>query len=335
MRLLFCILLLVSTAQLRAATEFKRTVKPSGGDYTTLSAAEAGMQTNLVSSDQFALIEIDGDWSGGADTNAVTIAGWTTGASNYISVYTTNTARHTGKWDATKYVLSTSSGNVLSLAVDYIRLDGLQVKTTSTGVARIITTATGVSSGSWLVKNCIMRGNAASSSRIDGFIIATAATVSLTAQNCAAFDMPTSTSSSGFTVSNGSWTANLLNCTVYNAYTGFNRIAGTAVAKNCLAQTCTTDFSGTFDGASTNNCSEDGTAPNTNEQTGTVTFTDAANGDFGLVSGVAIGNGADLSGTFTDDLAGLTRTVPWDIGARMYVAEGGVTQVDGQIFELP
>lgn len=50
-------------------------------------------------------------------------------------------------------------------------------------------------------------------------------------------------------------------------------------------------------------------------------LTDPANDDFTLDgSGSADDAGEDLSGTFTDDYAGTTRTTPWDIGAYDYVS---------------
>lgn len=50
------------------------------------------------------------------------------------------------------------------------------------------------------------------------------------------------------------------------------------------------------------------------------TFMSAATGNFTLnLGGYAVGNGLDLSGTFTTDILGFTRTVPWDIGAYKYV----------------
>ncbi len=51
----------------------------------------------------------------------------------------------------------------------------------------------------------------------------------------------------------------------------------------------------------------------------TTTFNSAATGDFSLVAGgYAVGAGADMSGAFTTDILGNTRTVPWDIGAYKY-----------------
>jgi hypothetical protein len=78
--------------------------------------------------------------------------------------------------------------------------------------------------------------------------------------------------------------------------------------------------------SSTNNLAQDTTAPayNTYYTEKTLTFTDTTAGseDFHLVASDtdAIGKGADLSGTFTTDIDGTTRTGTWDIGADEYVA---------------
>jgi hypothetical protein len=58
-----------------------------------------------------------------------------------------------------------------------------------------------------------------------------------------------------------------------------------------------------------------------NDQDGDPGMTAPATDDFTLTGlGLAVDNGLDLSGTFTDDYAGTTRTVPWDIGAYNYSA---------------
>jgi hypothetical protein len=54
-------------------------------------------------------------------------------------------------------------------------------------------------------------------------------------------------------------------------------------------------------------------------------FVDAANNDYHLLSdAIFVGIGVDLSGTFTDDIDGDTRSA-WDLGADEYVAAGGST----------
>jgi hypothetical protein len=52
------------------------------------------------------------------------------------------------------------------------------------------------------------------------------------------------------------------------------------------------------------------------------TFMNAGNFDFRLQDGsAAIAQGADLHSVFTTDFSGLTRAVPWDIGAYKYISK--------------
>src|SRR3989344_9507887 len=75
--------------------------------YTSLSAWEAGEQRDLTATDEIAVARIEGTWTN-PDTTPVTISGWTTDATRYIKIYTTPEARHTGKWDNTRYRLENS-----------------------------------------------------------------------------------------------------------------------------------------------------------------------------------------------------------------------------------
>jgi hypothetical protein len=80
---------------------------------------------------------------------------------------------------------------------------------------------------------------------------------------------------------------------------------------------CTDGFNGDQINSDYNASDIAADAPGTNSQNGTAaTFVNAAGGDFtpALSDTVAKGNGTDLSGSFTDDLAGNTRAT-WDIGA--------------------
>lgn len=57
-------------------------------------------------------------------------------------------------------------------------------------------------------------------------------------------------------------------------------------------------------------------------------FVDPANGNFHLANGSpVIGSGVDLSQIFNYDIAGNTRTVPWDMGAYVYSIISGVSGV--------
>jgi len=117
------------------ATERKRTIKPTGqgGDYTTLSAWEAGEQADLVALDEYRIGEIDGDWSATSETADVAINGSITDSTRYLEIRAIGTARHNGKWDDTKYkiVLETAGYLVGMLIIEdpYTKVSGIQIKT--------------------------------------------------------------------------------------------------------------------------------------------------------------------------------------------------------------
>jgi hypothetical protein len=118
------------------ATTRTITVAPSGGDATTLAAgfayAVSTYGADLVSQDEIWNIVIDGTWSS-ADTTGVSITGVTTGASNYIYIYTTDDARHSGVWTDNAYKLSVTnrSFGAIIIGEDYVRIAGLQIENTS------------------------------------------------------------------------------------------------------------------------------------------------------------------------------------------------------------
>lgn len=93
--------------------------------------------------------------------------------------------------------------------------------------------------------------------------------------------------------------------------------------KNNLAQGNGTDYAGSFDNTS-NNISEDATSPDASYQSTVVTFEDEAGDDFHLASSdtAAVDEGADLSGSFTDDIDDDTRPQgsAFDIGADELIA---------------
>jgi hypothetical protein len=111
---------------------------------------------------------------------------------------------------------------------------------------------------------------------------------------------------------------------------GFSRLAGTVVAKNNIAYNCYfAGFSGTFDGTSEYNGSDDSTEPGSNgiDITGIVFVDDTGDvdGDYHIDPTNPVGIvGADLSGTFTVDIDNDTR-VNWSIGADD--GPSGITEV--------
>jgi hypothetical protein len=76
-----------------------------------------------------ATAKIDGAWVG-AEISEVYIDGWISGRQNYIRVYTTSAARHSGKWDANKYRIVVGDAGTpdtpITINEKFVRIDGLQ-----------------------------------------------------------------------------------------------------------------------------------------------------------------------------------------------------------------
>src|SRR3990167_9466847 len=124
------------------ATTITSTIKPTGGDYTSLSAWEAAKQGNLVTLDQIQQAECYNM----SDTTAVIVDGWTTDATRYIEIYgvaSDKTASNTGIWSTGRYRLEVASAlnsAALKILEAYARVDSLQVSgdATSTNYVDVI-----------------------------------------------------------------------------------------------------------------------------------------------------------------------------------------------------
>lgn len=299
------------------------TVKPSGGDYTSLAAAIAGecpSGTNLVSLDRQLNIECHAMLD---LNNRVVLSGVTDDATRYIRIYAAQA--HGGVWNtgAYRYEITTGFGgwfNAFVVDVDYTRIEGLQLSMVpdtafrtvigsfSAAFAKVryvgnliriingsVTGSTGITTTqdgfTYVVNNIIYQTGTASG---DGIVI------------------------SALTFNGGAY---VYNNTVYGFNNGMIKYAGLSiVAKNNLVQSCTTCYGSSYDGTSTGNVSEDSSSPNASLRNLSATFVDEGNFDFHLASGdtAAIGNGDDLSADsvfpFTTDIDGATRS-SWDSGA--------------------
>ena len=310
-----------------------KTVKASGGDYTSLATWEAGEQGDLVSLDEIH----EAACSNFVDTTACTISGSTTDATRYMRVYAAD--NHNGLYGTSSYRLESSgNGGVLSVQDGFARIQGLLVGITGddnnhTGIMA----ATGDSP--W-IDRCIVKYKAAthtygsSSHGINGGVDRS---TNLFVSNCLVIWKYGATKTGNSAIQTENHTAGktyLYNCTV--AGDGFNVSFkdgyGDIVAKNCLSYNGGTDFSGVFDASSDYNASSDTTAPGTHSRVSqTFTFVDAATDDYHLASGDAgaKGFGTDLSAdahlAFSDDIDGDTRAAPWDIGMDQTAIGAGET----------
>lgn len=310
----------------------------AGTDYTSLNAAIAGEQQNLVTNDVELTFECRNS-SGSADTTAVVATGYMTDATRKVIIKSAAGYKVTsGPFDSSKYHLlpgaTDTAINIIGIAD--IDIQDIQIKHQPGG------------SG---VRNCIIVGNttagtvkilrnlmfpaAGSTLRCNGINIADGPSGSkVVAENNIIYDCNGNNSSHGIVCTEVLQTLYAYNNTIVNCYFGIRQVSGTVIAKNNLCD-CDSfnaafyDFLGTFDSASTDNASSDTTAPGSNPETSqTFTYVDAANDDFHLDASDAGAQslGADLSSDanwpFSDDFDGDIRSAPWDIGADQIAATG-------------
>ena len=236
------------------ATQLLKTVKPAGGDYTSLEACMNANEQNLVTADKYFDVEIDGDWSGGADTTAVTIHNYTTDATRYINIYTTATARHKGVWSTSYYRLQLAlsletNTNLITISNNYVTINGIQTYATGGG-------------GSWLnfysianegnydtIKNCILRGGVTTAGHHVGYVQNNSNLIDYIYNNVFYGFVTTSGNGNGLQITSGNGgngTSYIYNNTIYGCTIGFlsdtNR--NYAVRKNNIFNDNTTDISG-------------------------------------------------------------------------------------------
>ena len=294
--------------------EVIKTIKPTAGDYATLSAWEAGEQRALASG-EVAVAECY-TFAGGLN-NQCAFNGWTfADSTSRIVVRGAIGNRHNGVAGAGFYLTRASAVVPISVAASH-NVDFQHIEIDGGGFNERLIALTGVSVNS-NADNLILR-NSGTSYAIDGVATNVGIWNNVLIYNCArGYYSPANT---GLIVNN--WT-------VYGGVYGIVRAK--AINCGCFGQT-TASFLSPIAG-SDYNVSSDATAPGTNKATGknayTDYFIDPANGDFHLknTSLVLFGlSGADLSAIFTTDIDGVIRTLPFDIGADQYVAAGGPTSV--------
>ena len=112
-------------------------------------------QGDLVCANTSAVAKIEGTWNS-PDTEVVTIDGWTTSSNNYIRIYTDSSARHSGVWDSSKYILK----NTIRLRDDNVYIDGLQIDSpTPTGSQYLIYCIALSTNAEVNISNNIFRGH--------------------------------------------------------------------------------------------------------------------------------------------------------------------------------
>jgi len=302
------------------ATQFKKTVKPSGGDYSSLEACMNANEQDLVAADQYFDVEIDGDWTGVQDSYCH-VHNYTTDATRRINIYTTSAARSSnGVYDSTKYsIRGPYGGSCMDVDSEFVSVKGLQIDSnTGYGI--------GIGANNVTVAYCIVRnanfagyGLAIEASYVQGALI-----YNNVAYNC---DHGIRVRGGNFYVTN-SWIFNntVVNCgtdgiTCNSTINGYKPIA-----KNNLVDNCVVNYSGDWDSTSDYNASTDATHPYSSAShdrvSQTFSFNNRSGNDFRLISSDAGAkdHGTSLSSYFSDDIIGNPRSGSWDIGAFEYVS---------------
>jgi len=312
--------------------------------YTSLSLAEAGTENATITGLGFSFSGGDRDlvtnneqwnlacYGDAVDSTAVAISGWTTGANNYIKIYTPislseagESQRHSGKWDSNKYYIErTTTGDYQSCIQsndEFVRIEGIQLSVISGGHSyeNAIAVDSIAVDNSIEIYSSIVKGNGSADNGTISY--ESADTPNLTIVNSVFYDFTAAGIYNNSRMNN----VILYNNTVYNCGMG---IAGDSkfVLKNNVVQNCTNGYSGTLSATSDYNISDvvgDTTGISGSYRSGLATevsFFDEAGDDFHLAgndSG-ALGAGTDLSADFVlpiaYDIDGEDRS-NWCIGA--------------------
>ena len=280
-------------------------------------------------------------YADGPDTTTVVIEGWTTTPTNYIRIYAPTASfqvgvsqRHQGVWSNNAYRMEhVGSGCAIKNTVDYLRIEGLQVlSTTSVDVSCGISSAQ--TRGEMQVTANIIRDTTANDiDEYHGFKIyyATPGTPVIKLWNNVIYDFnyPGSTKfQSAIYINPASTRGYIYNNTLLNCVNGIlGRLASTII-KNNLVNGCYggyTSWNGDH-AASDNNVSDDSVkafpgSRSVNGASGAVGFVDLVSRNLHLAAtdtvardrGVDLSTDADLA--FSRDLDGQCRQGTWDVGA--------------------
>ncbi len=340
-------------------------VNSIGHEFNSLNSAMGGavfnsshINTKDITIGNF-ILNVPVYYDNGPDTTAVYMSDATTTASNYVRIYTATSTtevnrsqRHTGKWTDNAYRIETSnSTSIQSANINYLRIEGLQIKIISTipksGIQ--INGKTYLDTADFQISNNIIQGvvsgSATDNSGIVGYYSSiSSSTMKITNNIIYGFKNGTA-ALAGIRV----FRMNLYayNNTLVNNYRGIYRevASNNIVVKNNIVQDSAIGYSGTFTTSSTKNISNTShVASSTSDYSSTtVAFADPANGDFHIVGGdtAAKDMGADLSGDsafpFNTDIDGQTRPngSAWDIGADESYASSDVTLPIVTAFTMP
>lgn len=328
------------------ATEVIKTLRASGGDYSTYNgwiAGEAGR--DLVANDEIAVLEVYNDWAAGGLANSspsdLSFSDFETDAEHPVVIRAAPGHRHNGKpfdenGNYTGANLCLSGSGTFRFTVRYLRLEGLILHHRNSTESQRHVMNTSISTAGTkpenllIVDGCLLGNNCQheagscvrSNGRRDILVLNSVAWV-----GGRHFHLSDNREALGWA----------FNCTSVNAMDfGFRQNNGPLTMINCLtAGAGNAGF--IYSDATVQNCaSDDDSLPTTDGNRPNQTFLFEAPGEhfYRLSTGDlgALGYGQDLSDhpqfPFSIDIMGNSRGETWDIGAFQSTPSGGDDEVD-------
>ncbi len=313
------------------------TVRPAAGDYSTLADAIVGeIAANAdITSDNGSgsagnlYIEVQGDWSGGVDSDTGAICnGFTTSGDYKVYIQTDSANRASTAWDTSKYILELTGQNdgLLQIADSNVIVDGFQIHNTGTDDTRAHGILAGGGNTGIVIKNCLI-----SNANQGSGVMITDGSTEVDLWNTYVFQPHTpGNSSEGFYIVDCA-TVNIYSCLIHGQNDGIERDSGTVNVYDSASFGNNDDFDGTFNVisycASDDGDHTDSTAIAPSGGDWANEYPDYATYDYTIVAGgncLAGGNNAG-SAKFSDDINGDTRPATWSVGPDDIPSAGGVT----------
>lgn len=299
----------------------------TGGDHTTFDSWEAATDNDLVTDDELHVGELLELLT--LPANRI-LSGATTDATRYRELTYASGGRYDPIADSGNGLTRAATGNMLALGEDFTRLTGILLANTYNGNAIALRVDT--SSSDCLIDGCTIKiiGDSTSSGYgIEmGFNGATVATI----RNCVILSDGVGTDIDG--LRGGATDGLYQNISIYNiqargvhcdwiTYTTRNQFINVIVMASGTA-----DFGRAGCPASDfTYCISDDTTASTfansfDSETVADIYNDAGSDDLRPAGGNETDNGSDLSGSFTTDLDGATRSGDWEMGAYTEISSG-------------
>ena len=285
--------------------------------YTTLSEAEAALPATPTTP---LVINIIGSWTS-ADTTAVTVAGVTTTAANYLLIRAFGSARHAGVWASDKYRLYPAGAYPLRVQVPFLRVDGLLIgKSSTSGQQACIYLESSATPSDYRVSNCVIRQSGSIQDEPGIYVVSSNAVLKV--WNTIIYGLGSSTTTTNSAIY-CTGTVHVYGCVLIGGSRGiYQSGGGSLICKNCYASGSTAGYHNVATMVTCASSDTSGSAGLQNIAHSTATFSSVTAGsqDYHLAPGSALFDaGTDTSAdsaplNFTTDIDGETRTF-WSVGA--------------------